>query len=764
MWNSFRPRDALALMMALILAVGIVFPALVMGTGLPILAGTPSRNDLVDQTVPHQVYAARSILAGRFPAWCPGLYSGLPMAAIAEASPFYPPAAVLYLACDPQKATAWCLFLHIILAGLGVALLTASLGAGKAGQFLAGLAASIGLWLPNHLGQFTIVQAAAWVPWSWLALDLWLADPTAYRSICLGLTGGLMALGGHPQLVHHAAVAGCLWVAARFVMGHPRRLGPRPSADPGQADTPPHGLFQIVLWAGLVLAIGSPRLFPMMELARASDRGTGSLQGYHQRFPPHPQYLVCLLRPEYSSKDGAGEVVRAEETIYVGFVPIVLAAGALLTGLVRRRETFVPLWSVLLGSLLMAYGSRFPFLSTFVSWVPGNQLFRFPQRYLWITSICLSVAGGLGFSWFGEWLTARTAVSRRSFVRIAGIGLLAATLFDLLLRAQWACPLANVTILLKEPEASLALRRAGARPERLAERVATWGYATAAAHTAPCPDPTFRVLCEAAQLQNFLPPERCLLWGWNSVEGYIGLIPDWTRQSVYDQHLPGVLLQLETVTNLTAGRHLPMWIRWAGRLGARWLASFEPLSSPRLRPVASLAAGPLPTYLYENLDWAGAAWVTHRAVREPGTWVQLLQYLVNGGVARDEVILAEGTAPSPPPVVPPAVPERVEISSPCPEIVRAETTLRSPGYLVLNVNYHPRWRVATDAGPEQRPARANISQMAVPLPAGRHTVVFRFTASLEWGCLLLSMSSLVLCLLFLFRYPARMARQEGKQA
>jgi hypothetical protein len=57
--------------------------------------------------------------------------------------------------------------------------------------------------------------------------------------------------------------------------------------------------------------------------------------------------------------------------------------------------------------------------------------------------------------------------------------------------------------------------------------------------------------------------------------------------------------------------------------------------------------------------------------------------------------------------------------------IRLEAELSAPGYLILVDSYDPGWRAWIDGRPEPV-LRANVAFRAVRVPAGRHTVEYRY--------------------------------------
>jgi hypothetical protein len=248
------------------------------------------------------------------------------------------------------------------------------------------------------------------------------------------------------------------------------------------------------------------------------------------------------------------------------------------------------------------------------------------------------------------------------------------------------------------------------------------------------------------ELRGLINPERCARWGWNSVQGYVGISPRWIRMAVYDQNKAGLyyLLQEGMMDNKMAAKWTECWVRWTGRLGGRWIVSPIPLPSQNLKLIDHFSGKYFAIHLYQNLAWKGAAWITHQLVRLPDEEETVNHYLFNGGFFKDEaIVMGEPDAPQPA-ALPPGVPaEPLRVVSSRPERVEVECALAAPGYLVLNLAYHPRWKATMDDGRPLQPLRVNISQLAVALPAGRHRVIFSFEGRLEKISLLLSLAAMV---------------------
>ncbi len=207
---------ALAAALVALAAVACVYPGLMLGREIPISNEGFALSDLLDVNMPLRVWGARSLAHGHLPLWYPGCAGGMPLAAIPEAAPYDPPSTLFYMMLPPGPATAYTIVLHLVLAGVGAAMLTRHWGAKPAGQALAALLLSVGLHLPAHMRQLNVLQAEAWIPWAWLFWDRLFLGPSRRNAAGLGLSLGLLGLAGHPEILHHTLVVLGFWTLIRL--------------------------------------------------------------------------------------------------------------------------------------------------------------------------------------------------------------------------------------------------------------------------------------------------------------------------------------------------------------------------------------------------------------------------------------------------------------------------------------------------------------------------------------------------------------------
>jgi hypothetical protein len=131
---------------------------------------------------------------------------------------------------------------------------------------------------------------------------------------------------------------------------------------------------------------------------------------------------------------------------------------------------------------------------------------------------------------------------------------------------------------------------------------------------------------------------------------------------------------------------------------------------------------PPPRYAYEvlrNETPLPRAFVVGGA-RELSSWSDFEQALANIDFRR-EVILDTDVLPA----GPRSEFRGAQVVDTSPNRIVISADLDAPGYLVLSELAFPGWRARVN-GMEIRPLKANMAFRAIPLPAGRHEVVFAF--------------------------------------
>jgi hypothetical protein len=282
----------------------------------------PALADPVHFMHPDLFAARQAVRGGDLPLWNPYIQGGRPLLASQQAGALYPLNSPAYV-MPFWDSLGWLAALKLIFGAVGMFLFCRALGLGFAGSALGGLSFAFStlfvVWL-----QHPHAQVYAVVPWMFLfgerlAREGRLADALA---LALALTVGV--LGGHPESFFAAGVglaAFVVWRVRAARRDAARRLGL-------------FGLSLVLGAAGAAILV-----IPFFELLAESF--DVSRQG-----PPDPlAVLYGLFFPEMWGRgdkvefQGAPVVGYAGHALYIGALPLLLAAAGFVGGR-RKEQTF----------------------------------------------------------------------------------------------------------------------------------------------------------------------------------------------------------------------------------------------------------------------------------------------------------------------------------------------------------------------------------------------------------------------------------------
>jgi len=703
---------------------------------------TASLGDLISYYLPMMELAASRVTALELPLWNPHMCSGLPLLATLQVGVFFPGNWLTWI-WPAHVAIPVLMALESVLAGwlaawmfraLGYDLLAASLG-GLLYVFACVLGQT--LWPPA-------VSTLVFVPWLVLCVQKLLeaaleGAPSARWFCALSVGAGLQVLAGFPQYLVYGYVAVFALVLSSLV----ERV---------QEGTPVARLGPGIAWAASALALGAGlaavQLLPTLELAALSPRAAElSAAQIHYLTNTSPYTLGGLVPAAFDPSPGVISYHSGHAGGYLG-LPTLLFGVATVVLAARRARTWVLLAAaivtlVLSDGLLGAGAPAYRLLAE----IPLFGSFRTPERLRFVAFLC----------WIALALGVFDAVRGRSSSRRVWVvvGVVAASI------VAWMALEGRAAMSWRVVAAALLLyAMAGGRPPRARRTAAAalfvlllvdLSWATrpygvlrdipvflSNRYRQPQQKVTLPEGFYGAQIAD-LGPARIELERFQprmatapSSGGY--------RVVCHEPLVPRTWADLERVLTSEVGRGALLYT-----LDADAHARFFDLAG--VRRILQARDGAL--HVEQNEDALPRAYLTpsYRIAEQDEAFASIR----DGGFDFRRAVLLDrdpgfGSA-APGPLRPARIvdyrPERV--------VVRFAAS--EPSLLVLSDSHYPGWRARL--GDEQLPVLlANGLYRAVPVPPGRHEVVFEYAPrSLTRGAALsgLSLAALTAVTLWLRR-------------
>ena len=777
-------EDGAAVAFLLALVAWYFIPVLIAGNRLVLSA---RETDTWDQFFYWRHFGFSSLARGEIPLWNPYIFSGVPYIAGIQSAIFYP-LNLLYLLFGTPFAINLSIALHCFLAGLFTYLFARYMDLGRDGSVLSAITFTYGApyFLHIYPGHLSNLSTMVWLPLMFMGVEAFLRNNRLRYAVLSGIPLSMQALAGHAQYLFYSAIAVSLYFLLRLLVEKElRRI--------------PYFLAGFCLFVMTGLSLSAIQLIPTLELTSHSMRHALSYE-WVSTFSFPPENLITLLVPDFFgsmlSVPYWGKNYLWEMSVYLGVVPLVMIAGAILLDRSKPVLIFAALAAI---SLVLALGKHTPLLWLLYSYAPGFDLFRGLSKFVYVFSFACSMLAGYG-------LSKLTALAEESDprLRLLSYSLLAISFFVFLF---------GIPVLLYGQEYWISLVE---------------GYAKGADNYSPVvlTDDFLRATIVVAFRGLFGTAVIMLLLGglWFIFGGLRRLSP-----------------RLLAISVLTLSV-LDLW-----GFGSRYLVTFSPTDIYMDREVKAFLKAdkepfrigtPLPDLLnvsmlegIENIGGSDALILARynefmnfaqalpidapstimylRGITDPLNLLNVKYYIVEATKSiglptvelvfqnqrykvyrnkdvlprsfvvhdvriierRDEIfrqIAGPEFAPRSYAIVEEkidALPRHSTVQSPLPKVVARslnrvviDADAKQPGLLVLGDSYYPGWKAFVD-GQESKIYRTNHVMRGVIVPAGQHRVEFRYQPlSFRIG-VLISLVSLVLVVAFLIRLRIRSWRE-----
>ena len=563
-------------------------------------------------------------------------------------------------------------------------------------------------------------------PLVWLVIELGLEGKRRYLLVA-GVIWAIQWLAGSPQLAYYSAGAGLVYYLGRAIQTRQVRK------------TAPLMALAVVLSFGLAAV----QIWPTAELTGFSERAGGVSFDFASSFGYELESLWTFLYPYANGDPGTASYqiqgLFWEDYAYIGLLPLI---AGLVGGLwLARKSGLARLLLLIAGvAFVVGLGENTPIFRLAYTWIPGMDLFRFPQRLQAVMTLCLVLTSALSLTLFRTgWRRPRPggpgAPASPAFppgMTLLGVGMLSLVVADLYFYHIRQNAIVDAETWYDPPQTAQRIRQQGAIPGLQQDaglyRVFSFGAVTEFHEAYSEAGGWEGDLQPYVAQREFLQPNLNILYDIPAADGYLNLTPAHLIQVWGNEKGPGFveLLVYKTGDRLLArqgfGRLLSLY-------NVRYLITLLPFQEDGFELLGVYGSD---AYLYENKNVLPRAIVVpdYRLVSDTAAALEAMvapdfdperEVVLLPEEGRDAIAPgADSTLSDPTDLV-----ANAEVTQYEPLRVVIEAKTNQPGFLVLSDLYYPGWEATVDGEPVPI-YEANASVWAVPLDEGTHTAEFRF--------------------------------------
>lgn len=797
--NSKLVQNLIAALV-LVFILALCFQALVINpTDVLVGAHDHGHNDTTNQFIAFKNYQKICLEQhSEAPFWNPYSLLGMPWLGSPQSSLFYPGNWIFYFT-NALTTISWSLLFHHWWAGWGAYLLGRKYRLNFFSSLVSGI---IFLAAPYFVaktgeGHFTSITQIAWFPWIFYGYELLIEG----RKKAIPILAMLIAFAffcGHVQELYYLLLFFTASIVIEALISFFRNTAStEQNPDPNLQIKPEYssqslssgGLIKGWVIAGmLTMGLVAVDLVPVyiytQQAVRASGIDLQALESGSLALPSLLQLLDPFVWGGPANYRGPGGYYW-EAVCYFGCLPLLLACLGTLTTFRNRAVIRLTLFGI--AAFLFAFGPHLPFYNLCYEVIPGFSMFRIPARLLWICSLAIAMLAGFGCESIAQLFLNPARKTYRNIACIGfiiGLSILVWLVFDshgllsLKLDAERIIRIQLIPCMLAVLGLCAAIFMAC-----LSRKTAAWGICLLciicsyelSAHSKQIlrtiPQSTFRNESKITRfLQENLGQHRVLVGqkllsdreAWNNqilkIQGYepvplvrLGLI----AAAVFPQKDAALMMAGYSEPQLSTARQ-PLLdllsVKYAilqtdERLEIEGWEIVDQGSIPEEFTLRNSETNQIPYLILENRDPLPRAYLVgntkplNQNAQSKNIVKTIAKLQPRTDVLLPQDVLPEGKRQTY---------KAAEIISATPNRLKIKAELDAPGYLILSDIFYPGWsaRVKESLVPI---LPADFSLRAIPLPEGKHEVDLLFTPPGFKIGRIISLMTLAIILILLFR-------------
>lgn len=717
-------KDALAIIF-LSLVVGIFFARLFYPEPLLIVTPDYGRSDAWHFSFPTKYVLAQSLQTMSLPLWRSDIGAGFPLYAEGQTGALFIPNLIFFRLLPPVHAYNAALTFAVFVLGVGMYVLLRVLLLSPFASLISAISVAFSGLTMTQLPHITLLQGTSLLPFI-MTISIWFVrSPTIRKGGLLTLMLSQQIYAGFPQATFLTLViSGCVVV--------------------WQSLEQKRWWMPIACWCMSILLgiiVGAAQLFPSYEFLRASTDPYGFTPTNATAYSMPIKHLISFINPFYFGSPANGTYppfyafngsIFWENTAYMGIFPIILLGASLV--LLQKHTSLSIWWGILLSTVMLAAGKFGPAYILFSIW-PLN-LFRVPSRFLWLTMIAVAYIAA-----FAVTVMQQKKAWHRSIRFLLTILLVAHT--AALMKTWWGYQLMEPARLWLNPPKTASLF-SGKRILTIGEPKIHNDVMTKSGWTKPQRFNTLRI---------GLSPDTNMLWNVSQYHVYAGRFLN--RPTITETLLSESIETNRKTATIFAARTLSLF-------SVNSVISYQPIDSKELTLDRQLKEGDVDAYVYANAGALPRAYVVHEAT-QAATLTEAIGILRNPAFVPGQSVLLEDYAVRIHPEFTPFLTDHqtkktyhdtVTWRQNSHEHIELIVETDSDGILVLADTYYPGWSATID-GSAVPILAANLSQRAIVVPKGVHTVAFMYTPkSLLYGSIISGITLIIIMFLTVVPIPS----------